>query len=135
MGYFDSIYVSDLPHRARTVYMYLKDRINKDGTCWPSIRTIAQDLHLSRATVQRALNDLCAAGYLSTRSQILGLSPDRVQPSFTLSHRSRQARPPAASRARAAQTPRRHASSAAEAAEAATQQAITAPRSGWGPKA
>ena len=69
MGYFDSIYVSDLPHRARTVYMYLKDRINKDGTCWPSIRTIAQDLHLSRATVQRALNDLCAAGYLSKENR------------------------------------------------------------------
>ena len=76
-----------------------------------------------------------AAGYLSTRSQIPGPIPDRVQPSFTLSHRRRQARPPAASRARAAQAPRRHASSAAEAAEAATQQAITAPRSGWGPKA
>ena len=32
MGYFDSIYSSELPHRARAVYMYLKDRANKDGT-------------------------------------------------------------------------------------------------------
>ena len=28
MGYFDSIYAADLPHRAVTVYMYLKDRTN-----------------------------------------------------------------------------------------------------------
>lgn len=64
MGYFDSIYSSDLPHRARAVYMYLKDRTNKDGTCWPSIRTVARELHLSRATVYRALDDLYKAGLL-----------------------------------------------------------------------
>ena len=64
MGYFDSIYSSDLPHRARAVYMYLKDRTNKDGICWPSIRTVARELHLSRATVYRALDDLCKAGLL-----------------------------------------------------------------------
>lgn len=64
MGYFDSIYSSDLPHRARAVYMYLKDRTNKDGICWPSIRTVARELHLSRATVYRALDDLCNAGLL-----------------------------------------------------------------------
>ena len=64
MGYFDSIYASDLPHRARAVYMYLKDRTNKDGTCWPSILTIARALKLSRATVCRALDDLCRAGLL-----------------------------------------------------------------------
>lgn len=68
MGYFNTIYSSDLPHRARTVYMYLKDRTNKDGICWPSIRTIARELELSRATVYRALDDLCKAGLL-TREQ------------------------------------------------------------------
>ena len=68
MGYFNTIYSSDLPHRARTVYMYLKDRTNKDGVCWPSIRTIAGELRLSRATVYRALDDLCKAGLL-TREQ------------------------------------------------------------------
>ena len=40
MGYFNSIYAADLPHRAVAVYMYLKDRTNKDGVCWPSIKTI-----------------------------------------------------------------------------------------------
>ena len=29
MGYFDSIYSDDnLPHRAKAVYMYLRDRMN-----------------------------------------------------------------------------------------------------------
>ena len=45
--------------------MYLKDRSNKDGVCWPSIRTIAGELKLSRATVCRALDDLCKAGLLA----------------------------------------------------------------------
>ena len=69
MGYFNSISAADLPHRAVAVYMYLKDRTNKDGTCWPSIKTKARELHLSRATVQRALNDLCTAGYLLKESR------------------------------------------------------------------
>lgn len=64
MGYFDSIYAADLPHRAVTVYMYLKNRSNADGTCWPAVRTISRDLHLSRATVQRALRDLEQSGWL-----------------------------------------------------------------------
>lgn len=62
MGYFESIYTSGLSHRARTVYMYLKDRSDKEGRCWPGIRTIARDLGLSVSTVKRALNDLCREG-------------------------------------------------------------------------
>ena len=55
MSYFGSIYTDkDLSHRARTVYMYLKDRSNAGDTCWPSVRRIAEDLKLSRRTVQRA---------------------------------------------------------------------------------
>ena len=69
MGYFDSIYSADLPHRAVTVYMYLKDRTNKDGICWPSIKTIARELKLSRATVCRALDDLCKAGLLTKENR------------------------------------------------------------------
>lgn len=62
MGHFDSIYASDLTHRARSVYM---DHTNKSGQCWPGIRTIAADLNLSRSTVKRALDDLCKAGLIS----------------------------------------------------------------------
>ena len=31
MGYFSNIYKAELPHRAKTVYMYLKDRSNAQG--------------------------------------------------------------------------------------------------------
>lgn len=65
MSYFGSIYADqELSHRAKTVYMYLKDRSNADSTCWPSVRRIAEDLKLSRRTVQRALSDLEHHGFL-----------------------------------------------------------------------
>lgn len=43
------IYSTDLPHRAVAVYMYLRDRADKDGTCYPAINTIAQDLKISKS--------------------------------------------------------------------------------------
>ena len=59
MSYFGSIYADqELSHRAKTVYMYLKDRSNADGTCWPSVRRIAEDLKVSKTTVFRAFNEL-----------------------------------------------------------------------------
>ena len=65
MSYFGSVYADqDLSHRARTVYMYLKDRSDAVKTCWPSLRSIAEDLKLSRRTVQRALTDLERHGFL-----------------------------------------------------------------------
>ena len=48
----------DLPHRAVAVYTYLHDRANKNGECWPSVNTIADDIKLSPATVRRAIKDL-----------------------------------------------------------------------------
>lgn len=65
MGYFESIYASELSHRARTVYMYLKDRADGQGRCWPGIKTIARDLGLSTSTVKRALDDLCREGLIT----------------------------------------------------------------------
>ena len=62
MGYFNAIYASGLSHRARTAYMYRKDRADSQGQCWPGIRTIARDLGLSVSTVKRALDDLCREG-------------------------------------------------------------------------
>ena len=65
MSYFDSIYADTLlPPRAVSVYMYLKDRSDAGNTCWPSVRRIAEDLKLSRRTVQRALTDLEQHGFL-----------------------------------------------------------------------
>ena len=47
MSFFGSIYADpDLPHRARTVYMYLRDRGDAQRKSWPSIKTIAEDLRL-----------------------------------------------------------------------------------------
>ena len=62
MNSFRNIYNSNLSHRAKSVYMYLKDRADSEGRCWPAIRTIALELGLSRSTVKRALDDLCRAG-------------------------------------------------------------------------
>ena len=44
--------------------MYLRDRADSEGKCWPGIKTIASDMSLSRSTVKRALTDLEQHGYL-----------------------------------------------------------------------
>lgn len=69
MGRLNHIYKADLPHRAVTVYIYLFDRANKDGECWPAIRTIANELKLSQSTVRRALKDLRKAGFITTEQR------------------------------------------------------------------
>ena len=69
MAYFQNIYHSDLSHRARAVYMYLKDHADSEGRCRPGIRTIAAELGLSRSTVKRALHDLEQHGYLKKASR------------------------------------------------------------------
>lgn len=52
------IFSTNLPHRAIAVYMYLRDRADKNGSCFPAISTIASDLKMSKSTVKRALSDL-----------------------------------------------------------------------------
>lgn len=69
MGFFKVIYADELPHRAVAVYMYLKDRSNKENQCYPAMSTIASDLNLSRRTVQRAVADLIKAGYIKTEQR------------------------------------------------------------------
>ena len=65
MSNFNFIYVEEqLTHRAKTVYIYLRDRADADGVCWPGIKTIAGELGLSTRTVQRALDDLEDAGLI-----------------------------------------------------------------------
>lgn len=65
MSYFDTIYAdSNMPHRAKTVYMYLQDRMNNQRQCWPSIPRIAADLRLSETTVKRALRELENGRYI-----------------------------------------------------------------------
>ncbi len=69
MSYFDPIYRSDLSHRARAVYMCLRDHADKEGKCWPGIKTIARELHLSRSTVKRALEDLYQSKLVTKKSR------------------------------------------------------------------
>lgn len=64
MAYFSAIYAADLPGRAKMVYLYLADRADKDGYCFPAINTIARDLSISRSTVKRAIHDLEQQGFL-----------------------------------------------------------------------
>lgn len=59
MSYFKKLYENgELPYRAKLVYLYLFDRMDKEKKAWPGIKTIAQDLSLSRSTVKRAIKDL-----------------------------------------------------------------------------
>lgn len=83
MGYFTEIYAKKLPHRAKAVYMYLKDRSNKEGQCYPAIGTIARELQLSRRTVERAIDDLVRAG-LVTKEQRWRENGGRSSLLFTL---------------------------------------------------
>ena len=70
MSRFNSIYAEEeLGHRAKTVYVYLRDRSDASGVCWPGIKTIARELELSSRTVQRALGDLEHAGLLEKRQR------------------------------------------------------------------
>ena len=72
MSYFSIIYKAapdELPHRARSVYMYLKDRSGIKPDCWPAVNTIAAELRLSRSTVKRALNDLVKAGLIEKEAR------------------------------------------------------------------
>ena len=57
MSFFGEIYADpDLPHRARTVYMYLRDRAG-GGSCWPGVKKIARDLHLCLLYTSDAADD------------------------------------------------------------------------------
>ena len=60
----EEIFKSNLPHRAVCVWQYLKYRANKEDFCFPSIRTMCNDLRMSRSTIYRALNDLAKEGFV-----------------------------------------------------------------------
>ena len=67
MGRHDFLYQNhDLSHRALAVYLYLEDRANKEGECWPSLKTMAKELKLSQSTIRRAVRDLKEANLIAT---------------------------------------------------------------------
>lgn len=61
MRKLDKLYKSDVPHRAKLVYLYLFDRMDKTRMAWPAIGTMVKELSLARSTVKRALDDLVQA--------------------------------------------------------------------------
>lgn len=65
----DFIYRMDLPHRAVSVYIYLAERADRKGKCWPAVPTIARELKLSTTTVRRAVRDLRKAGLIRTEQR------------------------------------------------------------------
>jgi predicted transcriptional regulator len=69
MGHHEFLYQSELLHRAIAVYLYLEDRANKKGECWPSVKTMAEDLKLSKSTIRRGIKDLVKAGLLTTKQR------------------------------------------------------------------
>lgn len=69
MKYNNPIYRSDQPYRNVVVYQYLRDRAGKKGYCWPSIATMAEDIGMSKSTIQRALNDLEKRKYIKRENR------------------------------------------------------------------
>ena len=65
MSYFETIYADHLlPHRARTVYMYLRDRVDAQQKCWPSIKTIALHCSCSENAARDAVKQLVNRGFI-----------------------------------------------------------------------
>ena len=60
----DKVYKSNLPSRAKQIMFYLINRANTEGTCFPSVRTIATDCGVSERTVQRTMKVLLEAGFV-----------------------------------------------------------------------
>ncbi|MBC2579375.1 helix-turn-helix domain-containing protein [Clostridium sp. DJ247] len=65
----DRVYKSDLPSRAKQVIFYLINRANGEGTCFPSIKTIASDCGVSTRTIQRTMIILLEAGFVKKDSR------------------------------------------------------------------
>jgi DNA-binding transcriptional regulator YhcF (GntR family) len=66
-----NVYESKLKSRAVLVINYLIFRSNKENTCFPSIKTIARDVHVSVNTVKRALDDLVDAGFVKKEARFI----------------------------------------------------------------
>ena len=60
----------EMTESAVTVYLYFRERSNKDGICFPSIPIVSRDTGLSEATVKRAIQDLTAAGWLQKEPRL-----------------------------------------------------------------
>lgn len=62
--YMERAFSSELRPRARLVLQVLVLHCNKEGECFPSIKTIAAKCGYGISTVKRALDELVVAGYI-----------------------------------------------------------------------
>lgn len=60
----NSVYASGLKMSTISVYLYLERRSDKEGKCFPSVRTMARDLNASTRTIQRAIRELEKKGFI-----------------------------------------------------------------------
>lgn len=65
------VWDTPLPDSEKIVLLALADWANDEGSCWPSIATLARKCSKSERTVQAAIKSLCDAGHL-TRHENLG---------------------------------------------------------------
>lgn len=66
MSWFDTIYAdNDVSAHAKAIYMYLKHRGNTEGKSFPSVPTMARELHLSQSSIRRALTELVEHHYIA----------------------------------------------------------------------
>ncbi|EQB86586.1 DNA-binding transcriptional regulator YhcF (GntR family) [Clostridium punense] len=65
----EKVYKSNLPSRAKQVMFYLINRANGEGTCFPSIKTIASDCGVATRTIQRTMVILLEAGFVKKDSR------------------------------------------------------------------
>lgn len=77
-------YQSNLRNRALQVLLYLIDRANKEQTCFPAVRTIARELHISVSTVKRAMQELVESGYVIKESRFRESNGGQTSNLYTL---------------------------------------------------
>lgn len=65
----DQVYKSNLSSRAKQIMFYLINRANAEGTCFPSVKTIACDCGISARTVQRTMAILLQEGFIKKDSR------------------------------------------------------------------
>lgn len=68
----DKVYKSNLPSRAKQIMFYLINRANAEGTCFPSVRTMASDCGVSERTIQRTMKVLFEEGFVIKENRYRG---------------------------------------------------------------
>ena len=67
--YMERVFSSELRPRARLVLQVLVLHCNKEGECFPSIKTIATKCGYGISTVKRGLSELVEAGYIKKQAR------------------------------------------------------------------